>query len=314
MAGGFGGSGGGGGSAGNAGSQSTTATTTQNITPEQRRLLDQVVPTAENFLQDFGEPFPDSAVAPFTADQNQAFQLAREVAGRVSKEYLPYAQSGLDFTNFLFGPALDPRTNPGLQGAIDAAVRPISRELTQSVLPQLRSGTSLLGTPGSSRQGIAEGLASQSALTAIGDTSANVVNPAYLGGLQAATQALGYLPSTIGAATSLELLPANIYASIGAQQQQQEQALINQSIGNYYNKTLFPFLAAEEVARLAFAIPGGTATSTTETLGPPLQQPGALQSGLGGASLGAGIGSAINPTYGPIVGGLLGGLGGLVFS
>jgi hypothetical protein len=70
-------------------------------------------------------------------------------------------------------------SNPYLDQQIAGIGTDISNNLTQNILPQLRSGAVASGQYGSSRQGIAEGLAVQSANQQLANQSANVRSGAY---------------------------------------------------------------------------------------------------------------------------------------
>ena len=88
-----------------------------------------------------------------------------------------------------------------------------------------------------------------------------------------------------------------------------EQAQIDEAVRKYTTEQLLPWMAAKEVAGVAFGIPGGT--SATEAVG---AKPSAnyLMGGLGGAATGAGIGTMIAPGPGTAVGAGVGGVLGLL--
>ena len=285
------------------GSGDTTTTQVQELSPEQRQLLRPVIPIATQFAENPPQLFPRSGIVGFNPLEQQAQQQAIGLSGAQGA----LGQQGAGFSSFLMGPALDPRTNPGLQGAIDAATRPIVENLTQSILPNLRGEFSVLGQPGSSRAGIAEGLATQGALRSIGDVTANVVNPAFQAGLDASTRALALLPQT---QTGL-LGGAGTLSDVGGAQRALEQALLSEEIARFGAEQTLPFQAAREVAQLAFGAPGGGATATVSGAGGGV---GSLQGAIGGAASGAAIGTALSPGIGTALGALLGGAGGFFFS
>lgn len=100
--------------------------------------------------------------------------------------------SGADVASFLLNPnLLKPGSNPALQGAIDAATRPIQENLMREVLPELRNQAVGSGNFGSSRSQLGYGLAAGEAAKAMGDTGANIANQGYQSGLQALTSAFG---------------------------------------------------------------------------------------------------------------------------
>jgi len=85
----------------------------------------------------------------------------------------------------------DPANNQYFQGAVQAAIRPITEQFTEQVLPSIRSGAIGAGQMGSSRQGVAEGIASRGYMDTVGDITAQMGNQAYGQGLQAMQAAGG---------------------------------------------------------------------------------------------------------------------------
>jgi hypothetical protein len=102
--------------------------------------------------------------------------------------------------NFLTsGAALNPETNPFLKSSIKAATRPMVDTLLEDMLPSIRGEAATSGNFGSSRQGIAEGLAIGRTNRNIGDVAASMANENYGRGLDAMSKAYG---ENLGAATS----------------------------------------------------------------------------------------------------------------
>lgn len=285
----------------------STTTTTQELSPEQRRLLKPVIPIAEEFVKNPPQQYPGSAIAPFDPLQQQAQQayLAAAAPGSSFGNFIDQTQAG---NQFLLGPVLYPQSNPALQSATEAAIRPITQNFTQSVLPNIRGGATGAGQYGGSRQGIAEGLASQSYLRQVGDTSAQLQSEAYGQGLDAFTRALYAAPQT----AQLSLLPPQIQEAVGLQRQQQAQQQLSETVSKFVNEQIIPFAAAQDVAALAFGIGGGSATATS-TGNAPVGQTSPFQGALGGAGLGATVGSAI-PGVGTALGAGIGALAGLLLA
>lgn len=78
--------------------------------------------------------------------------------------------------------------NPALNGAIDAASRDVTRNLSEVQLPGIARGADASGNLNSSRTGIAEGIAMRGAADRIGDIGATMRNDAYQNGLALAEQ------------------------------------------------------------------------------------------------------------------------------
>src|SRR5262245_43819878 len=154
-----------------------TTSSVVTLAPYQKQLVGQALPHAAAYArEDISIPESRDLVADFTdpqkAGQGIALQAAQDQAGLVGR--------GAGTSGFLLDPAsLTAAGNPMEQAAIDAAVRPIYQNLQEGVLPQLRSGAAAAGQYGSSRQGIAEGLASGRASQAAGDTAAKIAESAY---------------------------------------------------------------------------------------------------------------------------------------
>lgn len=98
----------------------------------------------------------------------------------------------------------DVLNNPYLQGAMDAAIRPVTEQFTEQVLPGIKSAAMGAGQMGGSRQGIAEGIASRGYMDTIADMTAQMGSQAYGQGLNAVQAGAGIgqglLSSGLGAA------------------------------------------------------------------------------------------------------------------
>lgn len=311
------------------GGGSTTTTTTQELAPEQRQLLNLVIPEAKRFGANPPQLFPKSSIAGFTPLQ---LESQRSAAGAARDQLAPLAGAGIGgasalqgfglpagvggadaaisglntaepFANFLLsGQALSPETNPFLAKAAEAAIRPLEKSLTEQVLPNIRGEARDQGQFGSSRQGIAEGLALQEFQAQAGDISANVFNQGFQNALAAGTQALGSTQSLAGTGINtllgegtrslfaspqladLALAPSSILGGVGFQQQQLGQAQLSEEAQRFMSEQILPFLVAQDIAQLAFGIPGGSVTSTADR---PGMDP--LQALLGFGALGLGI-------------------------
>lgn len=311
------------------GSRTSSTTTTQQLAPEQQELLDLVIPTAEGFINSPPELFPGSAIAGFDPLQTAAQESALDVAGNFLTPFtqstadahsnlqgaaIPLGTAGLgeliggataaqparDF--FLSGDALSPDSNPFLASTADAAIGRVADNLTSEVLPSIRRGAQSAGQVGSSRQGIAEGLAIRDFTDTAGDISANIFSQGFADNLGATTQVLGQTQSLAGDAASsllsegtrslfaapqiadLALLPTQILEAVGATRQGQTQNLLTEEANRFMTDQLLPFIVAQDIANLAFGIPGGSTTSSGSVPGPS-----GLETALGLGSLIAGF-------------------------
>ena len=282
--------GGGGGSA-----TPAVTTTTTELPPEVRRLYNLALPASEEFAKNPPTLYEGSLVTPFDPLQLQGQESVLAAAGDQARA----AQSAAGFSDFALNDALQLESNPYLQRTVEAALDPITEDFTQSVLPNIRSGSITAGGFGGSRQDIATQRALDSYLRQAGDTTSQIATRGYEVGLDAATKALGFLPNTLAALTT----PGAAVSAVGDIRRGQAQELLDEAAFRDYYEQTAPFLAAKEVIGVGGAIPGGSTTVT----GVPGRASGFAQGvsgALGGASLAAGLGFA-GPT-GLAVGGSLG--------
>lgn len=284
------------------GGGSAQTTTVRELAPEQQQLLDLAIPAFERFLDpDFqaGLIPPGSTVAPLTADQLAGQASVRSAAGTSAG----VGQQSADAFRFLTTDALNPQSNPVIQDIIAQATRNITDTLSRDILPAIGTEAQSVGQVGSSRQGIAQGLAGEGAVRAVGDTTTNILNQAFQQGLQSAGFALTQAPTVNQALFA----PGTALSAVGAENQGQEQALLDERL----QRDLLPFLLAQQVSGAAFGIPAGQVTSTGS---PASATPSLGGSILGGAATGAGIGSLVpglGTGVGAGIGALIGVLGGI---
>ncbi len=105
--------------------------------------------------------------------------------------------------------------DPLVQRQIADLADTVGDQFGRTILPQISQGATGAGQFGSSRQGVAEGIAAGDAAQAISQGATQ----ALLGGQQVALQAQGLAPQSIG----LGLLPSEIEANIGQQRTQRSQ-------------------------------------------------------------------------------------------
>lgn len=260
---------------GGGGGQTSTTTTTQELSPEQRQLINLVMPTAEQFAAEPPELFPGSAISPFDPLQLQAQESLLALAGPGGQLSSLTGQAGLA-SEFLLGPVLFPESNPALAAATEAAIRPLTENFERSILPGIRGGATTAGGFGGSRQGIAEGLAAQGLTRQIGDVSSTIQANAFQQSLDAMTKALFAAPAT----AQLQRLPGQAMEAVGAQRRGMEQARLSEEAQRFMAEQLIPFSVAQDIAALAFGMPGGSVTSTSNV------------GGGGGGGLGEALGIA----------------------
>jgi hypothetical protein len=185
------------------------------------------------------------------------------------------------------GQALDPRSNPYGQAAINAALLPISQNFQRTVLPGINDQAQQAGQFGYNRQALQTNLAMQDYLQSIGSTAAGMANQQYGQGLNAMTSGLMSAPGVAQAG----MLPSEAVSAVGTQQQQLQQQAIDAAMQQYYTSQFMPLTIAQQIASMAFGMPGGSSQ--------------AQQTGAGTSALQTGLGAATG------IGGLLSGIGAL---
>lgn len=280
------------------GSQPTqTSQTTVQLSPEQQELFGLGIPGVRSFAASVPERYQGSTVAGFDPLQVAGQEMALGTAGQQGQ----LAGSAAGANSFLLGDIWNPQSNPNLQNAVDAAVRPITTQYQTAVRPAIRDDFAASQPFGGSRRGVTEGLAADAYLRNVGDTSAKVVQDQYANNLAAQVRALGLVPTTQGALAQ----PAITTSGVGDIRQNLAQQLLNADISGFNYDQLAPFLQSQEILSLIGGIPGGT-TSSVATGNNPARNP--VTGALGGAASGAALGSAILPGVGTGVGAGLGAL------
>jgi len=206
-------------------------------------------------------------------------------AGGQVGQFVDAAVSGGQF--LAGGDVLFPESNPALRAATDAAIRPLTENFLETILPGIRGEAITSGSLGGSRQGIAEGQASGDLLRQIGDTSASIQANAFQQSLDAMVKALFAAPQT----AQLPFVGPAAIEAVGAQRQQVSQAQLSEQAQRFLSEQLIPFSVAQDVAALAFGIPGGTVTSNASRPGGGSNVLGQILGTLG-AGFASGFGSS----------------------
>ena len=149
-------------------------------------------------------------------------------------------------------------------------------------MSQIRDVAVNAGQFGSSRQGVAEGIAAGRYADAVGETTAKITTDGYGKGLDTFSRTLAFAPQAI----QTGLMPSNILSGIGAQYEAQGQQL-NDYLGNYnmwdYNA---PWTPLQNYANIVYGGSNPTTSSQTNQGSSALQTAGSLAStGLAVAQL-----------------------------
>lgn len=219
-------------------------------------------------------------------------------AGQQGQQQLQGILGGQGMNFLTSGAVLDPNSNQYLQSAIQGATQPIVQNFQNTVLPGITQEAIANGGFGGTRQGIAEGLAAQGMQRQIGDVASQMMNQNYqnglnvmqgslgqlingqLGGQQAQQQAIQGTQAGLAGASGLlsnagnilgqTTLPAQTIGAVGGQQQAMQQAQLSEQVQKFINEQLIPFAAAQDVASMAFGMPGGSTKSVSSAPGNPM--------------------------------------------
>lgn len=287
---------------GGGGSKSTSTTTSK---PYQQAQYGRLLGEATNWLNQggFDQYYGGSADFNPNASMNQTQQAGIEglTSGGQNIQGLLDTQ-GYQSLNRVLG-QYDPEAS-GLNAAISAANRTLQRDFNQTVLPQIGNAAVDAGQVGSTRQGVAQGIAAQGLADAMTSNAQGLAFQDYQNFTNNQLNALGNL-----SAISKGLLSGSAAQyDAGTLQQQQQQQQINADLQKWAyenNVDLNTLLAYKE---LISGNMGGKNVTTTETSGGGGSGLGAAIGSLGGAAVGGMYGGAGGAGVGSGVGGQIGGL------
>lgn len=295
------------GGGGDSGPQTVYQINKQELSPEQKKIFNLAFPLAEQAASKPLEVYPGQGIVGFNPTEMQAMNMAKQVA-------LGDQIGGAAATanQFLLDPALlSPESNPYLQQYGNFVAETMGNQFTQQIAPAIRSGATMSGgmfSGGSSREGIAQGLAAGETARATGGTLANLYSQAYQSGLGAMGDALKTAPLTQAG----QLFGTNVMSAVGGQQRMLDQALLDDAIQKFYLEQQLPMLQAKDLMGLVTGMPGGAGVSAVSGATPSASP---VMSGLGGAMAGGVLGSTLfGASMGGPVGAGLGLLAGLLFS
>jgi hypothetical protein len=225
------------------------------MSPEQRMLFNTVFPTIQSYAATVPQRYQGPTVAGFTPEQSAGQEMALGTVPGVNQLGANAASANNFYTS---GNIWDPKSNPNLQGAIDAAVRPVYQNLTEKALPAIRSGSIQTGNFGGSRQGIAEGAAIRDAGTTAGDIASKIAQAQYGTNVEAQQKAIGMTP----AVQSMQTAGARTTSGVGDIRQAMDQAHINAAQQAFNFDQYAPFMNAKDILSIMQGIPGATTVST----------------------------------------------------
>lgn len=273
-----------GGAAANSGNQSSNlwgGKQSTVVNPVHRGVIDQSA---------LPKYFTGELTAGFNQDQLTAQDWARQTATNQMKT-LP----GLYDDMIKFGTQdILQEGNPYVEQAIQAAIRPVTENFTNNVLPQLGSQAQRSGAWGGSRQGIIESSAANDLNRTVGDISSSMAYDTYNRNLSMFERMAQLAPML----EQSKYLPVDVLHQVGDQKQQLEQDSIDREKQRYdYNRDVvdeqflkFSNLLSALSGYGSLNLGGGTTTSGGST-------GGGIAGALGGAAQGMQIGQLLGSLF-----------------
>ena len=285
---------------GGSGSQSTQTIQSAEPWKEQKPYLETLFKKAEANLNAPGPTYFPSAVSATATPETLAAQTQLKDAATAQQGV---ADSTAQSNAFNQNEARYVESNPYLQQAIDAAIRPVTQqfERTGGTQSQIRDAAQGAGQYGGTRQGVVEGIATGDYLSKVGDISSTMASQGYQAGLDASTRANAIAPQV----SAMQTAPAATLDTVGQQKQAYEQQLIDDAIAKHNFEQNLPGAKLAQYQNLIQGGFGGSSTGTT--VGPGGMRPSGLAGMAGGAMSGFTIGS--NPALMAATGGMSGMMG-----
>jgi hypothetical protein len=271
-----------------------TQTSTVQLSPQQQQIFDLAFPSAQSWASNTQQLFPGTGIVPFTPTEQAGQASALNAASTTN---LPGAAAAAQ--SFLLDPSKMLAPNQYVHAAGNATVNQVNKNLMETVLPNIRSGATVAGgmySGGSSRQGIAEGLAIGRTNEALSDALARMHLASYTSGISAMGDAVARNPSVL----NQQLFPATVYSAVGAQERGLQQAQLDEQIRNFYAAQDLDLSKAQQLISLVGGMPGSTGVSkvqgATPQTNPAMQALGigmqlaGLSMGMPGMGMGMGMG------------------------
>ncbi len=222
-----------------------------------------------------------------TPGQLDAIENIKRFYGQGGAYEQALGQGRSTLEQMLMAPETAPTSAP-VQAMIQAGQQGLSTQLAEEIMPQIRSGASAAGQYGSTRQGVAEGVAIGKTQQAQADLATEVMGQAYQEGLKQRTIGMGMLPQML----QMEAQPAQAMASIEDMLRGEQQS---EADVDYWNRVNAQWAPIERWANLLLPAAGLGGRRQTTTSGGGTSTAGRLlgsgMTGLGAYSTLAGLGA-----------------------
>jgi hypothetical protein len=255
----------------------------------------------QEYQQGAPQYYGGNTVAPMSGYTKGALDSMAQRASQGSP--LVTAAQG-QLTDTLSGDYLNADSNPYFQNAVNAAIRPVTQQYNEQVMPGLNSDFSMAGRYGGGAHQLAAADASGQYMNTIGDMSSQMAYQNYGDERQRQIQGMLFAPEL----ANQDYRDIGMLGQAGAGYDQYNQALINANREKWdYGQTA----DMQHIANYLGLLNGSP--YQTQTTKAPTQGSNAVTGGIGGALTGASLGSSFGP-FGTGVGALLGGGAGILGS
>lgn len=255
--------------------QKVTQTNKVELTPEQKKLMGMGMEQVDKTLAGGGPTLPE------TVGFDPAQTAAQEGVLAKQGQLQGMSNNIADASNFLTKDVMNIDSNPYLRQAMDAALRPITENFQNVVMPAARGDAVSAGALGSPKGNARGQAAINSYQRQVGDTTATMGNTAYGQNLDAMTKALALAPQSQQAT----LFPEIAMEGVGAQRRGLQQEAGTRD----FNQQMLPFTLGQQLISSAAGAPGAGSTSTVQGAQPQQSWTQMLGAGVSAASMLAGF-------------------------
>jgi hypothetical protein len=208
-----------------------------------------------------GAPQMPGSTADLNADQRNSQQVFRDLAARFNTDLIDPTKKmqGKFYEN-----AQDPFSNPALKAMMEQNAQNINQAASDpgGVWSQIRANANEANQFGSSRQGIAEGIAAGRIADSITEGNTNLLNNAYNKNQDTALGAMNYTDML----AKLSTMPGQLLSAVGQQGYDQETRKLEDNLNRWRFSYEQPERAMEMLAGIFnTGLPTGTGTSSTGT-------------------------------------------------
>lgn len=256
-----------------------TSTTKVTYSPQEQQARDKIAQAAEGSfdVSRAWTPYAGALPTPASASTRASWDMANNASAKIVNANNQTQNTNTD----IMRNATNVGANPHLQGAMDAATRPMVEQFMApgGALSAIRQGSVQNNTVGGSRQGIAEGMALQGLQRNVLDTRSGMASDAYYKGLEAQEGAI----KNQAMLNMMHQMPSQIQGQVGAQYEGYQQNRENYMAAardwdqNYHWKPL------ENFANIVYGGSNGTTQSTQSV--PKTDNTGQIIGSLGTAAM-----------------------------